>query len=118
MGFDKLQRQLKIFFTTEASRTPLEVSRARVKESAMSEFNRRKKTSNAVRLWKSNWLRSAAFGAIILSLVPIIGNERSAGELQPSGLVEIVRDGEVFIATGNTRPKSWRPDLSWKQRFC
>ncbi len=105
MGFDKLQRQLKIFFTTEASRTPLEVNRARVKESVMSEFTRRKKTSNFVRLWQSSWVRSAAFGAIILSLVPIIGGEQSAGELRPTGLVEIVRDGEVFIASGNTRLK-------------
>ena len=102
MGFDKLEQLLKIFFETEASRAHRDIHPTAIRESSLREFSRRKKTSVFVRLWKSNWVRSATFGALILSLIPIVGGERSAGELRPAGLVEIVRDGEVFIATDAT----------------
>lgn len=105
MVFDKLEQQLKSFFRTEASRTPQSVRKLVVKESALQEFARRKKASPFTLAWKSNWIRSAALGAIVLSLMPILGGERSAGELRPSGLVEIVRDGEVLIADQKTKLK-------------
>jgi len=102
MGFEKLQQRLRKFFIEETSHSVDRAQMARVRERALAEFVRKKPTHSFFRIWKSSWVRSAVVGAIVLSLLPIFGGEQSAGELQSTGLVEIVRDGKVFIATGET----------------
>ncbi len=103
MGFEKLQQRLRDFFVIETSRSLDDYQqRARARELVLAEFSRRKSEHVFFRFWKSSWIRSATVGAIVLSLLPIFGGERSAGELLPTGLVEVVREGEVFVATGKT----------------
>ncbi len=101
MGFEKLQQRLRDFFIEETSHSIDPTQVARIRERTLVEFSR-KKTTPFFLFWKSSWVRSAVVGAIVLSLLPIFGGEQSAGELQPDGLVEIVRDGKVFVATDNT----------------
>ncbi len=102
MGFEKLQKRLQEFFMTETELSVNNAQKARIRERTFAEFSQKSPRAPWQQIWKSSWVRSATFGAIILSLFPLFGNERSAGELHPNGLVEIVRNGEVFIATEKT----------------
>ena len=102
MGFEKLQQRIHDFFIEETSHPVDRTQMTLIRERTLAEFSRKKSTHFFFRLWKLNWVRSAIVGAIVLSLLPIFGGERSAGELQPDGIVEIVRDGKVFIATEKT----------------
>lgn len=102
MGFEKLQKRLQEFFRAETDLSVNDVQKARIRERTFAEFAQKSPRAPWQQIWKSSWVRSATFGAIILSLFPLFGTERSAGELNPNGLVEIVRDGEVFIATEKT----------------
>lgn len=101
MGFEKLQQRLKEFFVTETSRSADANKMARIRERTLIRFSQQKTTPSFFHSFHFGWIRSAVVGAIILSFVPLFG-ERSAGDLSPTGLVEVVRDGEVFIATGKT----------------
>jgi hypothetical protein len=102
MGFEKLQQRLRDFFITETSYTADKIQMARVRERALAEFVQQKPKSVFFQIFNCTWIRSATIGAIILSLFPFLGAERSAGDLSPTGLVEVVRDGKVFVATGQT----------------
>lgn len=102
MGFEKLQKRLQEFFKAETKIPVNNAQKVRIHERVLVEFSKKKTPARWQKIWKSSWIRSATFGAIILSLFPIIGGEKSAGELTPSGLVEIVRDGKIFIATEET----------------
>jgi hypothetical protein len=102
MGFEKLQKRLQEFFRAETEVTVNNARRAHIRERALAEFSKKSPRAPWQQIWQSSWVRSATFGAIILSLFPLFGAERSAGELNPTGLVEIVRDGEVFVATEKT----------------
>ncbi len=102
MGFEKLQQRLREFFITETSCSSDGGQRARVRELTLTAFSRQKSSPSFLNFWKAPWIRSATIGAIVISLFPIFGGERAAGELSPNGLVEIVRDGRVFVATGKT----------------
>ena len=102
MGFEKLQKRLQEFFKAETKLSLDNTQRTRIRERAFVEFSKTTNQTTWHQIWKSSWLRSATLGAILLSLFPIFGSEQSAGELNPTGLVEIVRDGKVFIATKKT----------------
>lgn len=101
MGFEKLQQRLKAFFVTETSRASDAQIKARVREQSLVYFSKHKEESSLFRTFHFGWVRSAVVGAIILSVFPFFG-EHSAGDLSPTGLVEVVRNGKVFIATGKT----------------
>ncbi len=102
MGFEKLQQRLRDFFIAESSNSVDTAQMTRVRERVLAEFVHQKPQNIFSRIFGYTWVRSATIGAIILSFFPFFGAERSAGDLSPTGLVEVVRDGEVFVATGKT----------------
>ena len=99
MGFEKLQERLRKFFIAEAPIVDAH-QKLRIREQCLLSFQQQKRPS-LFRSFYFGWARSAVIGAILLSLFPFFG-ERSAGDLLPEGLVEVVRDGEIFVATGKT----------------
>lgn len=102
MGFEKLQKRLQEFFLAETAFSADRAQKVRIHERTLAEFTKKTPHRSWTWLWRSNWIRSATLGAIILSLLPIFGSEHSAGALLPTGLVEVVRDGKTFVATEET----------------